>query len=200
VAVTVTPNPFTLIAYDASEIAAIVEDCAAMAGVAPGVDIDIQVDEELFAPLVGHTTDVVDGRVKVWISGGNLEDNRLPRTFSSEQARRDFTIALLRAKDRLSEDFATAPPDGELNRGERAAWDTYATGRASRLGAPHVRRQAQLYEFRLQHGFTDVADAAFERSWNAEHMTWEGIREMCKETGATERASSKIPVDLLRQK
>ena len=36
-----------------------------------------------------------------------------------------------------------------------------------RLGLP-VRRQAQLYEFRLQHGFTDVADAAFERLWDAD--------------------------------
>ena len=198
--ITVTPNPFTLIAYDAAQIAAIVEDCAALAGVEPGVDIDVQVDEELFAPLVGQTTDVVDGRVKVWISGGNLEDNRLPRTFSEEQARRDFTLALLRAKDRLGDDFADAPGDGELSRGERAAWDVYASGRALRLGAPHVRRQAQLYEFRLQHGFTDVADAAFERLWNADHMTWDGLREICKETGATERSSSKIPVDLLRQK
>jgi hypothetical protein len=200
VAVTVTPNPFTLIEYDASEIAAIVEDCAAIVGIDPSVDIDVQVDEELFAPLVGHTTDVVDGRVKVWISGGNLEDNRRPRTFSEEQARRDFTIAVLRGKDRLSEDFAGASADGDLSRGERAAWDVYANGRAQRMGAPHIRHQAQLYEFRLQHGFSDVADAAFDRLWNADHMTWDGLREICKETGAADRASSKIPVDLLRQK
>ena len=32
----------------------------------------------------------------------------------------------------------------------------------------NVRRQKQLYDFRMQHGFTDVADAAFERLWNAE--------------------------------
>jgi hypothetical protein len=63
-----------------------------------------------------------------------------------------------------------------------------------------VRRQASIYEFRLQHGFTDVADAAFERLWGSAHMTWEGIREICKETGAGDREASKIPVDLLRQK
>ena len=197
--VTVSPDPFTLIAYDAAEIAAIVADAAAAAGVEPGVDIDLEVDEELFAPLIGHTSDVVDGRVKLWISGGNLEDNRRPRHFSAEQSRRDFTIALLRAKDRLSEDFASAPPDGQLSRGERAAWDVYAVGRGFRLGLA-VRRQAILYEFRLQHGFTDVADAAFERLWQADRMNWEGIREICKETGAADRGDSKIPVDLLRQK
>jgi len=196
--VTVTPDPFTLIAYDAKEIASIIEDVCALIGL-PTVDIDIVVDEELFAPLTGHTTDVVDGRIKLWISGGNLEDNKRPRTFSPEQARRDFGYMLLRAKDRLSEDFASASSDGQMTRGERAAWDVYSVGRASRLGLP-ARRQAQLYEYRLQHGFSDVADAAFERLWDADHMTWEGIREVCKETGAADRGDSKIPIDLLRQK
>ena len=197
--VTVEPDPFTLIAYDAGEIAAIVDDAAALAGIESSVGIDVVVDEELFAPLVGHTTDVADGRIKIWISGGNLEDNRLPRHFAAHQARRDFTLALLRGKDRLSEDFAAAPADGALNRGERAAWDVYAAGRAQRLGLP-VRHQATLYEFRLQHGFTDVADAAFERLWSAESLSWDGVREICKETGAADRGDSKIPVDLLRQK
>ena len=197
--VTVTPDPFTLIAYDGNEIAKIAEDVASLVGVAPGVDIAIEVDEELFAPLVGHTSDVVGGVIRIWISGGNFEDNRLPRTFSERQARRDLTLALLRANDRLQDDFAAAPPDGSLSRGERAAWDVYATGRAQRLGAP-VRHQASLYEFRLQHGFTDIADAAFDRLWEAPSMTWDGIREVCKETGAVDRDDSKIPVDLLRQK
>jgi hypothetical protein len=196
--VTVQPDPFTLIAYDAAEIGAIVEDCAALVGIPTDVDINVEIDEELFAPLVGHLSDVFDGSVKLWMSGGNLEDNRQPRTFSAAQARRDFTYALLRAKDRL-EDFANAPADGSLNRAERAAWDVHAVGRAERLGFP-ARRHATLYEFRLQHGFNDVADAAFDRLWNADSMTWDGIREICKETGAADRADSKIPVDLLRQR
>jgi hypothetical protein len=199
VAITVTPDPFTLIAYDAKEIAAIVEDVAALVGLPPNVDIDVEVDEELFAPLTGHSTDLVDGRLKLWISGGNLEDNKRPRNFSPAQARRDFGFMLLRAKDRLSEDYAGAASEGKLTRGERAAWDVYAVGRANRLGLDG-RRQAQLYEYRLQHGFTDVADAAFDRLWEAEHITWEGIREICKETGAADRGDSKIPIDLLRQK
>ncbi len=95
--------------------------------------------------------------------------------------------------------YAGAPDDGQLARAERAAWDVSSVGRAERLGLP-VRRQAQLYEFRLQHGFTDVADAAFERLWDTEHITWDGIREICKETGAADRGNSKIPIDLLRQK
>ena len=131
-------------------------------GIPPGVDIVLTVDEELFAPLTGHMSDVVDGKVVLWISGGNFEDNKRPTHFSADQARVDLAIMMLRAKDRLSDDFAAAPPDAQLSRGERAAWDTYAVGRARRLGVD-VRRPRQLYDFRLQHGFTDVADAAFER-------------------------------------
>jgi hypothetical protein len=199
VTVRVTPDPFTLIAYDVAEITVIVEDAAALVDFPPGVDIDLEVDEELFAPLTGHMSDVVDGRAKLWISGANFEDSRRPRHFSAEQARRDLTLTLLRAKDRLSEGFADAPAEAELSRSERAAWDVYAVGRAERLGI-RMRRQKQLYDYRLQHGFTDVADAAFDRLWNADTMTWDGIREICKETGAAERGPSKIPVDLLRQK
>jgi hypothetical protein len=197
--VTVTPDPFTLIDYDAAEIAAIVEDVAALVGIPSDVELRVEVDEELFAPLVGHMSDVVDGRVVVWISGANLEDNRRPRHFSADQARRDLTIALLRAKDRLGPDFADAPPDDQLTRAERAAWDVAASGRAERLGAA-VRRQAQRYEYRLQHGFTDVADAAFERLWAGPTTTFAAIREICVETGGVERSTSKIPIDLLRQK
>jgi len=197
--VTVTPNPFTLVPYDAGEIEALVEDVAAMVEFPPDVEISVDVDEELFAPLVGHLSDIVDGRARLWVSGGNFEDNRLPRQFSAEQARNDVALMLLRAKDRLGEEFAGAPPDAQLSRGERTAWDVYAVGRAARLGFA-MRRQRQLYDFRLQHGFTDVADAAFDRLWSAPTMTWDGIREICKETGARDREDSKIPVDLLRQK
>ena len=197
--VTVTPDPFTLVPYEGAQIAALVEDVAAMVDVPPDVEIDVDVDEELFAPLTGHMADVVDGRAKLWISGANLEDTRAPRTFAPEQARIDFAVMLLRAKDRLTDDFASAPPDRELERGERVAWDVYAFGRAERLGLT-ARRQRELYDFRLQHGFTDVADAAFERCWAAPSMTFAGILELCKETGAADRVPSKVPVDILRQK
>ncbi len=197
--ITVTPDPFTLVPYDTAEIRALLEEAAALAAIPPAVDIELVVDEELFAPLTGHMSDVVDGRVVLWISGANFEDNKRPCYFSAAQARLDLVVMALRANDRLSDDFADAPPDAELSRGERAAWDAYAVGRARRLGLD-MRRPRQLYDFRLQHGFTDVADAAFERCWHAERVTWDGIREICKETGASDRAPSKVAVDLLRKK
>jgi hypothetical protein len=197
--ISVSPDPFTLIAYDVDEIRAIAEDVAAMVDFPTGVDIDIEVDEELFAPLVGHASDFADGRAHIWISGANFEDNRRPRTFSADQARRDLTLALLRANDRTTPEYADAPPDAALKRAERAAWDVHAAGRAAALGFP-IRRQGLLYEFRLQHGFSDVGDAAFERLWDSPTTTFAGIREICAETGGADRGDSKIPVDLLRQK
>jgi hypothetical protein len=198
--ISVTPDPFTLVPYDVGEIRSLLEDAAALAEIPPGVDIALTVDEELFAPLTGNMSDVVDGRVVLWISGANFEDSRRPLHFSVEQARLDLAVMMLRAKDRLSEEFAEAPPDSQLSRGERAAWDTYAVGRAYRLGLA-VRQPRQLYDFRLQHGFTDVADAAFTRCWDADRLTWAAVREICKETGAADRGSkSKVPVDLLRRK
>ena len=197
--VTVTPDPFTLIPFDGPTIASLLEDVAALVEFPPAVEIALEVDEELFPPLTGHMADVADGKALLWISAANLEDTRSPRTFAPEQARTDFAVMLLRAKDRLSEDFSEAPGDRELPRGERIAWDTYAIGRAARLGLA-VRRQRELYDFRLQHGFTDVADAAFERLWQAPSMNFAGIREICKETGASDRGPSKVPVDILRQK
>jgi hypothetical protein len=197
--ITVTPAKFTLVPYDADEIKALIEEAAALAGIASNVEIGLTVDEELLAPLNGHMSDVIDGKAVLWISGGNFEDNKRPTHFSADQARVDLAIMMLRASDRLGDEFKDAPPDDQLSRGERAAWDAYAVGRAKKLGVD-VRRPRQLYDFRLQHGFTDVADAAFERCWNADHITWDGIREICKETGAVDRGPSKVPVDLLRQK
>ena len=43
----------------------------------------VAVDEELFPPLTGHMTDVVDGRASLWISAANLEDTRQPRTVAT---------------------------------------------------------------------------------------------------------------------
>ena len=105
---------------------------------------------------------------------------------------------LLRAKDRLDGGFEAAPSDHDLTLGERQAWDCYAWGRIARLGH-NVHHQKRIYDFRMQHGFTDAADAAFDRLWNAESMTWDGVREICAETGAANRPTPKTAIDLLRQ-
>jgi len=196
---TLLPEQFSLVEYDPADVLGVIEEAAALVGFPTDVDVVVEVDEELFAPLVGCASDVVDGRAHVWISGANLEDVTKPRHFSAERSRLDFVIALLRAKDRTGPDFTDAPPDAELTLAERAAWEVWGEGRAERLGVP-IRRQRRLYDYRLQHGFTDVADAVFERLWSAETVTWAGLREACKETGAADRPPARVAADLLRQK
>jgi hypothetical protein len=197
--ITLIPEQFTLVPYDSAELLGVLEDALALVDFPQNVDVTLEVDEELFPPLVGFAVDAVDGHAHIWISGANLEDVKRPRHFSRDRAFFDLVLCSLRAKDRLSDDFADAPPDAQLTLAELAAWAVWAEGRAERLGMP-ARRQRRLYDYRLQHGFTDVADAAFERLWDADTLTWAGIREVCKETGAADRPATRVAVDLLRQK
>jgi hypothetical protein len=195
----ITPDPFTLVPYEVPVIAALVEEAAALIGFPSDVEIDLEVDEDLPHPLLFTTSDIVDGRAILWVSGGNFEDTHHNRVFSEPFARRELTQVLLRANDRLSEGFASAPPDTDLSLAERIAWDAWTHGRAGRLGI-EVRPERMRYDFRLQHGFTDAADAAFDRLWDAQTLSWDGLREICKETGAADRPTSKVPTDLLRRK
>jgi hypothetical protein len=195
----ISPDPFTVVPYEVPVIAGLVEEAAALVGFPPTVEIDLEIDEDLPHPLVGTASDVVDGRAALWMSGGNLEDTHHNRVFSEANARRDLVQMLLRAKDRLSEGFAGAPPDIELTLAERAAWDVWTHARAARLGI-ESRPDRMRYDFRLQHGFSDAADAAFDRLWDAPTFTWDGLLELCKATGAADRPPTKIPPDLLRRK
>jgi hypothetical protein len=195
----ISPDAFTVVPYEVPVIAALVEEAAALVGFPADVEIDLEVDEDLPHPLVGTASDIADGRARLWMSGGNLESTHRNREFNEPAARFDLTLMLLRANDRLAEGFASAPPDIELSLAERIAWDVWTHARAGRLGLP-TRTDRMRYDFRLQHGFTDAADAAFDRLWKAPTLTWDGLREICKETGAADRPVSKVPTDLLRRK
>ena len=63
-------------------------------------------------------------------------------------------------------------------------------GRVERAGYfahPDRRR----YQFRLRHGFTDVADQAFDRLWAADALTWADIEAVCAETAAAKPVREK---------
>jgi hypothetical protein len=195
----ITPDPFTVVPYEISVISGLVEEAAALVGFPPAVEIDLEIDEDLPHPLVGTASDVIDGRARLWMSGANLEDTHRTRQFNEPTARLELVQMMLRANDRLSEGFASAPPDVDLSLAERIAWDVWTHARVGRLGLP-TRTDRVRYDFRLQHGFSDAADAAFDRLWDAPSLTWDGLRELCKETGAADRPVSKVPTDLLRRK
>jgi hypothetical protein len=183
--VEVKPAEFTLVKYDAGLIAGITEELAAKVGVPDDVPIVVDVDEELPSPLTGSAVLIVDGTAVLWFSGGNFESGQRRMEFDEAMARNELALSLFRARDRLQPGFADAPSDEELSDAQRGVWDTWADGRAARLGE-ETRPVRRRYVFRLYNGFTDVADAAFERLWAADDLTWADLDAIGAECAAAD--------------
>ena len=196
------PEQFALVQYDAGVIAGIAEELAAKVGIPDDSPVRIEVDEELPLPLTGSSVDVADGRVELWFSGANFEDGRHRAEFDEALGRAELAMALFRGRDRLQPGFGDAPNDEDLTDAQRAAWETWAEGRAVRLGEL-TRKVRRKYVFRLYNGFTDFADRVFEKLWAGDHFTWAEIEEMCTECAAVDprprpKAKSGIRKETLR--
>jgi hypothetical protein len=168
--VTVTPDTFAYVTFDADTIRQVAEDLAGKLGL-DGRPISIEVDES--TPLARTTIELGEG-IRIRADSGAFEDTRRPRHQSDVATATSLGRVLLRARDRLMGGFADAPADDELTLAQAAAWETYCIGRLERLGVP-VNRQRWLYNFRNRHGFTDAGDAAFDQLWNSEQLTWDGL-------------------------
>jgi hypothetical protein len=172
--VTVAPERFTLVAYDADQIAEIVRDLATQLGLSN--PIAVEVDEK--TPL-SKMSAVVDGSssddtITLHLQSGALEDTRHLTNFSEAHARRSLARVMLRARDRLRPDFADAPDDLALTNAQNAAWDVYCGGRLERLGLNPVQQQYR-YDFRNRFGFTDEVDSVFDRVWAADDLGWHDL-------------------------
>jgi hypothetical protein len=172
--VTVAPERFTLVAYDADQIAEIVRDLATQLGLSN--PIAVEVDEK--TPL-SKMSAVVDGSssddtITLHLQSGALEDTRHLTNFSEAHARRSLARVMLRARDRLRPDFADAPDDLALTNAQNAAWDVYCGGRLERLGINPVQQQYR-YDFRNRFGFTDEVDSVFDRVWAADDLGWHDL-------------------------
>jgi len=172
--VTVTPEEFHLIKYEASEIAAVVAGLAELLGVTN--PIHVVVDET--TPLAKMSAVVADRSsdttITIRAESGALEDTQRFTHFSAENARGSLGRMMLRARDRLRPDFADTPGDLDLSLTENAAWDTYCAGRLARLGVP-VNEQRFRYNHRNRFGFSDEVDADFNRIWAADDLSWDDL-------------------------
>jgi len=176
--VTITPEQFNLVFFDAAQIASILGDFAGKVGL--DADIQVNVDE---ASALGRAQVASLDPVVLEVQGGAFEDPKRPRQLS-ERAVIDVAGRLLyRVRDRLDPSFGEPPADAELTLQQLTAWDAYCLGRTERLGY-HPAKPRRLYHFRNRHGFTDVADAAFERLWSGDGLTWADIEAVCVETAA----------------
>jgi hypothetical protein len=191
-----TPEAFTMVKYDASELLAIAEDAATAVGVPDDVGITIEVDEALPHPLVASVAEIVDGSIALWFTGGAFEDPQYQAQLHPAIAKTELAAALLRALDRRDGGFEDAPPDADLSERQRAIWDVYAEGRVFRLGGFAVKEPRRRYTYRLRCGFNDVADAQYEKLWAASSLTWAGLSEIEERLAAADPrpAAKRTPV------
>ena len=170
--VTVTPEQFTLVNYDAAEISAVVVDLAERLGVANPIQVNVN-ETTPFAKITVELdgSPSSDVTIALGLESGALEDSRHLQHFGLERAQLSIGRGLLRARDRMRADFADAPADADLTNEQAAAWDAYCMGRLTRAGLDPAP-QRSLYDFRNRFGFSDDTDAQFERLWAAEDLSW----------------------------
>jgi hypothetical protein len=191
---TLVPDPFTLVKFDAGRVRELVDECAKAVDFPQDADITFEVDEALPLPLTATMSDVIDGRAALWCTGGVLEDPHFQGQMSEPIARAELAAMLLRAKDRLAGGFAEAPADADLSDRARAAWDVYADGRLDAIGGFAMREPRRLYTFRLYAGFNDVADAEYARLRSTPSMTWAQLEEVVERLAAADpRGEPKRP-------
>ena len=191
--VTVSPETFELIEFDAAEIAGVAGSVADAVGLGDDVPVRITIDEavimaktssRLESPPAG--AEAGQSAVVVDATGGAFESLRAARKFDETRCRNVLGQALLRARDRLDPAFGHPPADGDLDVHQETAWATYIEGRLHRMGVIEGRPQRRIYHFRVRHGFSDTVDAVFERLWNGEGLTWADVQAASDEArGAT---------------
>jgi hypothetical protein len=178
--VEVTPQEFVMVKFDAARITAVASEVADKVGFPAAAVLRIEVDEQ--EPL-GRTVVTSLDPITITVEGGAFEDAKRPRQMSERGIVDVLGRLLFRVKDRLDPAFGDPPADEELTLQQQTAWDAYAVGRAERAGLA-VQRARRQYHFRNRHGFSDAADAAFSRLWDADALTWAEIDAICAETAA----------------
>src|SRR5438270_4540877 len=184
--VTISPEEFHLVEFDAGEITAVVGGLADRLGLGDRA-IHIEVDER--TPLGSSTVTSLDP-ITITAESGAFEDAKHIRHLSRTSIEGVMGRHLLRARDRLDPAFGDPPSDEEMAITLHTAWDAYAVGRLARLGYPSQEGRRR-YHFRIRHGFTDTSDRVFDRIWSADGLTWADIVAASEEALAAKPAEPK---------
>lgn len=170
--VTVEPQEFSLVDFDAEVIARLASTLADQIG----LDVDelrIEVDET--NPL-GRVEVTGTDPLTIRAESGAFEDPKRPRQMSEPSITDVLGRVLFQYADRLDPSFgAPDADDDDIELPYLVAWQVYAVARLAGLGY-RSQRQRRLYHFRNRCGFTDAADRAFDAIWNADALTWS---ELC---------------------
>jgi hypothetical protein len=165
------PDRWALVDFDPDRVLAIAGEAAVRAGLPDDLEVIIEVDDS--SPLGRSSIDSMDP-VLISMESGALENPKRPRGLSEVGAAGVIGRLLFRVADRRRDDFAAAPADEEIPLPVAVAWEVYAAGRLARAGH-QAQRQRWRYHFRNRHGFTDAADAAFDRLWSADDLGWDDL-------------------------
>ena len=166
--VTVRPAEFHYVAYEAERIREIASMVADGAGFGQHDEILIEVDERTF---FGRSRVLSQDPLHIQFESGAFEDAKRPRHLSEAGTTESLGVVLHRALDRRRPEFSDAPSDEDLSLAQRVAWDAWASGRCAKQGW-EVSKPRRHYHFRARHGFSDQADAAFEKLWTADSLSW----------------------------
>ena len=172
--VSVTPQEFKFVAFDAALIQRVAEELLASLGL-DDRDLHIEVDET--TPLSRVRVEIGD-TIAIRAESGAFEDTKRPRQQSETATATSLGRMLLRVRDRTTGGFGEAPADKDLTLAQASAWETYCVGRLGRIGVA-VNEQRWRYNFRNRHGFTDAVDTAFNRLWASDGLTWGELEAIC---------------------
>lgn len=175
--VEVRPSSFSMVFFDADEIRSLVAGLVAEIGLPADLSVSVEIDET--TPM-GRAVVSSIHPVVIAAESGAFEDVKHPRHLSPEGTVDVVGRLLFSVRDRMDAGFGDPPADDDLTLQESAAWEAYCVARLGRLGH-RVQRQRRLYQFRNRHGFTDAADAAFDRLWTADALTWSDITSISQE-------------------
>jgi hypothetical protein len=172
--VSVTPAEFAQVTFDAAEIAELVTALAGQLGVSN--TIQLVVDET--TPLAKITCSIEaassDATIVIDAQSGAIENTKQLTTLGVSQLNTSVGRMLLRARDRMRSDFADTPADDDLSLAETAVWDTYCAARLAHVGN-EINTQRWRYNHRNRLGFSDAADADFDRLWAADDLGWADV-------------------------
>ncbi|MGH9138201.1 MAG: hypothetical protein ACRD0G_14330 [Acidimicrobiales bacterium] len=175
--VTLVPDAFSLVEFDAAELIGVVERVLD----AVGIDDPVRLEIDETTPL-GWARVVSSDPIVLELESGALEDPKRLLHLSPTGAAAVLGRLLSRVRDRRDPVFCdpvAPPPDRELSLAQSSAWDAYGCGRLVRLGfRHHDDRERRRYHFRIRHGFTDASDVAFDALWAGEGLTWADIERL----------------------
>ena len=172
--VVLAPDRWAMVDFDPERLRVIASEMADAAGLPADREVVVELDDT--SPLGRYSLDGMDP-ILVSMESGAFEDPKHPRQLSEGGAAGVLGRLFFRAADRLTVGFAEAPEDADLTPADGIAWEVYAAGRLARAGQ-QAQRQRWIYHFRNRHGFSDEADATFDRLWSGEDLTWADVQAL----------------------